>query len=60
MAVPPAWEELSKVGSARAWSVRDIGSRLERLGEDGGDPWRGLARHARSPRRAAERLGRLR
>jgi bifunctional non-homologous end joining protein LigD len=58
VAVPVAWAELADVPSARAWTVRTLPERLAGL-PDGRDPWHGLARRARSPRRAAERLARL-
>ncbi|GAB3444709.1 non-homologous end-joining DNA ligase [Streptomonospora sediminis] len=59
VAVPMLWEELEHTGSARAWTVRTIGERLDRWAAAGGDPWQGMARRARSPRRAAERLEKL-
>ncbi|MFC7330216.1 non-homologous end-joining DNA ligase [Marinactinospora rubrisoli] len=52
VATPLEWAELDEVTSARDWSIGTIGDRL------GSDPWHGMARHARSPRRAAERLPR--
>ncbi|GAA4905822.1 non-homologous end-joining DNA ligase [Streptomonospora salina] len=55
VAVPVAWEELDGLGSAREWTVRTLGGRLERMKEAGGDPWQGMARRARSPHTAAER-----
>ena len=55
MATPLRWEELDDRGlSPRGWTVATIGDRLA----DGGDPWRGIARRARSigpARRALER-----
>ncbi|QBI53918.1 non-homologous end-joining DNA ligase [Streptomonospora litoralis] len=59
VAVPLSWDELDGVGSARAWTVRTLGDRLQRLDEADGDPWKGMARRARSPRKAAERLAKL-
>ncbi|MUL40815.1 DNA polymerase domain-containing protein [Streptomonospora sp. PA3] len=56
VAVPLAWEELDGLASPRQWTVRTLGERLDRLEEAGGDPWRQMARRARSPRKAAERL----
>ncbi|MFC4563055.1 non-homologous end-joining DNA ligase [Nocardiopsis mangrovi] len=51
VAMPLAWDELDGVASARAWTVRTIGDRAA------ADPWRDLARHARSPLKAVDRLG---
>ncbi|MDA0567066.1 non-homologous end-joining DNA ligase [Streptomonospora sp. S1-112] len=59
VAVPLDWAELDGVESAGAWTVRTVGERLAAHREAGGDPWHGMARRARSPRRAAERLERL-
>ncbi|KIH98630.1 hypothetical protein LP52_11770 [Streptomonospora alba] len=56
VAVPLAWEELEGLDSARRWTLRTLGERLERNEKAGGDPWQGMARRARSPRKAAERL----
>ncbi|MUL44207.1 DNA polymerase domain-containing protein [Streptomonospora sp. PA3] len=50
VATPLHWEELEQVDSARAWTVRTFAERLA------DEPWRDMARHARSPRRAIERL----
>ncbi|QBI54142.1 non-homologous end-joining DNA ligase [Streptomonospora litoralis] len=50
VATPLSWEELERVDSARTWTVRTFGDRA------GAEPWRDMARHARSPRRAIERL----
>ncbi|MFC3998609.1 non-homologous end-joining DNA ligase [Nocardiopsis sediminis] len=58
VATPLWWEELDAVRSAGAWSVRSLPGRLAELAA-GGDPWHALGRHARSPRRAGERLARL-
>ena len=45
VATPLRWEELGDRGlDPRGWTVATIGDRLA----DGGDPWRGIARHARS------------
>jgi bifunctional non-homologous end joining protein LigD len=55
VATPLRWEELDDRGlKPRGWTVATIGDRLA----DGGDPWRGITRHARSigpARRALER-----
>ncbi|MBB4930981.1 bifunctional non-homologous end joining protein LigD [Lipingzhangella halophila] len=53
VAMPVRWEELERIRSAQAWSVRDLGGRPD------DDPWRGMARHARSPGKAARRLERV-
>ncbi|RNL86468.1 non-homologous end-joining DNA ligase [Halostreptopolyspora alba] len=53
VAMPLTWQELERVRSPQAWSVRDPGSR------PGDDPWRGMGRHARSPGKAARRMRRL-
>ncbi len=50
VAAPVHWTELERIPSARAWTVRDLGSRPD------DDPWHGMARHARSPRKAARQL----
>ncbi|WP_460999659.1 non-homologous end-joining DNA ligase [Streptomonospora sediminis] len=50
VATPLRWEELEHLDSARAWTVRNFAERT------GAEPWRGMSRHARSPRRAIERL----
>ncbi len=45
VATPLRWEELDDPGlDPRGWTVSTIGARLA----DGGDPWRGIAGHARS------------
>jgi bifunctional non-homologous end joining protein LigD len=52
VATPLRWEELDDPGlDPQGWTVATIGARLA----DGGDPWDGIARHARSigPARAA-------
>ncbi|GAA4945539.1 non-homologous end-joining DNA ligase [Streptomonospora halophila] len=59
VAVPLEWEELEGIASARNWTVRTLGERLERAHAAGGDAWHGMARHARSPRKAVERLAKL-
>ncbi|MFD0775975.1 non-homologous end-joining DNA ligase, partial [Streptomonospora algeriensis] len=46
VAVPLAWEELEELESARRWTVRTLGRRLERIEKAGGDPWQGMARRA--------------
>jgi bifunctional non-homologous end joining protein LigD len=55
VATPLRWEELDDRGlKPRGWTVATIGDRLA----DGGDPWRGITRSARSigpARRALER-----
>jgi bifunctional non-homologous end joining protein LigD len=55
VATPLRWEELDdRRLDPQGWTVATIGERLA----DGGDPWRGIARHARSlgpARRALER-----
>jgi bifunctional non-homologous end joining protein LigD len=44
VATPLRWEELDDEGlHPRGWSIATIGARLA----DGGDPWAGIARHAR-------------
>ncbi|RCV49529.1 non-homologous end-joining DNA ligase [Marinitenerispora sediminis] len=53
VATPLEWAELDGISSARAWTLRTIGDRLD------ADPWHGMARHARSPRRALDRMARL-
>jgi bifunctional non-homologous end joining protein LigD len=54
VATPLRWEELEDPGlDPQGWTVRTIGARLE----DAGDPWAGMARHARAlgpARRALE------
>jgi bifunctional non-homologous end joining protein LigD len=50
VATPLSWDELDGLDSARAFTVRTLGARAD------DDPWRSMARHARSPRRAVERL----
>ncbi|MFC4561410.1 non-homologous end-joining DNA ligase [Nocardiopsis mangrovi] len=58
VATPLSWSELERAGSAQVWAVRSLPRRLAELA-DRGDPWHALGRHARSPRRAGERLARL-
>ncbi len=53
VAIPLTWEELEETDSSRTWSVRNLGDR------PAGDPWRGMARHARSLEKAVRRLERL-
>jgi bifunctional non-homologous end joining protein LigD len=57
VATPLRWEELEdRRLDPQGWTVSTIGERLA----DGGDPWRGIARHAKAigpARRALERLG---
>ncbi|GAA1774884.1 MULTISPECIES: non-homologous end-joining DNA ligase [Streptomonospora] len=50
VAAPLSWDELERVDTARHWTVRTLPER------SGAEPWRDMARHARSPRRAIERL----
>ncbi|KIH98952.1 hypothetical protein LP52_10630 [Streptomonospora alba] len=50
VATPLSWEELEGVDSAQRWTVRTFAERAD------SDPWRDIGRHARSPRRAIERL----
>jgi bifunctional non-homologous end joining protein LigD len=53
VATPLRWEELDDSHlAANRWTIRTIGDRLA----DGGDPWKGIGRHARSVAKAAERL----
>ncbi|GAA3743337.1 non-homologous end-joining DNA ligase [Salinactinospora qingdaonensis] len=47
VATPLTWEELDATASARVWTVHTVGPRLA------ADPWRDMARHARSPARLA-------
>jgi bifunctional non-homologous end joining protein LigD len=56
VATPLRWEELDDSSlSAQSWNIRTIGDRLA----GGGDPWKGIGRHARSVRKAAEQLAKL-
>ena len=50
VATPIAWDELDAVASAQTWTVRTFAERV------GTEPWRDMARRARSPLRAIERL----
>jgi bifunctional non-homologous end joining protein LigD len=56
VATPLRWEELSdRRLDPQGWTITTIGARLA----DGGDPWRGMSRHARGlgpARRALQRL----
>jgi bifunctional non-homologous end joining protein LigD len=55
VATPLRWEELDdRRLDPQGWTVATIGDRLA----DGGDPWRGIARHARSVGPAARALER--
>ena len=53
MATPLHWEELDdrRLGPQR-WTIKTIGARLE----SDGDPWKGIARHARGLGAAIRRL----
>jgi len=56
VATPLWWEELSDSSLvADSWNIRTIGDRLA----DGGDPWKGMGRSARSVRKAARALAKL-
>lgn len=50
VAVPLSWDELDGLASPQRWTVRDLGERLRH------DPWHDMARHARSPLKAIDRL----
>ncbi|GAA4920233.1 non-homologous end-joining DNA ligase [Streptomonospora salina] len=50
VATPMTWDELEHIDSARHWTVRTFAGRADT------DPWRGIGRRARSPRRAIDRL----
>jgi len=54
VATPLEWDEVPGLRSARTFTLRNLFHRLSRRG----DPWRGMARRARSLRRAADRLER--
>ncbi|MEW1686905.1 hypothetical protein ACIQOF_22175 [Streptomyces sp. NPDC091265] len=55
VAAPLDWDELDAPGlTARRWTLRDLGDRLDR------DPWAGLNRHGRGLTAAARRLRGLR
>jgi bifunctional non-homologous end joining protein LigD len=54
VAAPLEWKEVPGLASARRFTVGNVFRRLSRQG----DPWQGMARRARSLRRAAERLER--
>ncbi|GAA3727515.1 bifunctional non-homologous end joining protein LigD [Spinactinospora alkalitolerans] len=55
VATPLHWEELDEVASARQWTVRGIGRRIEEVA----DPWRGMGRRACSLPAVAKRLRHL-
>lgn len=56
VATPLRWEEVDADLTPQRWRLADVPGRLA----DEGDPWRGMARHARSPVAAARRLAKLR
>jgi bifunctional non-homologous end joining protein LigD len=45
VSVPLAWDELAQLRSAAQWTIRDVGQRLQALGD--ADPWDGYAAAAR-------------
>ncbi|WP_017537448.1 non-homologous end-joining DNA ligase [Nocardiopsis halophila] len=54
VATPVDWDELDGLDAADRWTVRTFAER------DGRDPWKGFARHARSPQAAMSRLEKAR
>ena len=54
VATPLEWQEVPGLRTARRFTLRNVFRRLSQRS----DPWRGMARRARSLRRAAERLER--
>lgn len=59
VATPLFWEELDEVSTARQWTVRTIGQRLDALERAGDAPWAAMMRHARSPRKAARQAAKI-
>jgi bifunctional non-homologous end joining protein LigD len=56
VATPLRWEEVEDPGlTPRAWTIRNFADRLR----DAGDPWKGIARHARGIEPAVKRFGAL-
>jgi bifunctional non-homologous end joining protein LigD len=54
VATPLAWDELDDPKlSSRSWTIATIADRIDSVG----DPWKGIGRNSRSPKRAAEQLG---